>query len=285
MRKAFTLIEMLVVISIIALLISIMLPSLVGARDQARIVACLSQARGMAQGVLTYTTDNKTLYPATPYGRTQPHHVAVSSRDDQGDQQPFNFDLRPIFRDYFGHEDLNTVMNCPMGSQKWRAKATNNYNIDRIHSGYSQTPYSFYFGQPIPAGHPDVPSSYSDVRWGRTKGMVRAGDRWIPKQIDLEFNLLVSDVVYKNNWNGDYLVTTHRPVSQAAREGGSGTGTVAGHQIFNLNTDVTGNFVCDDGGGKTLKFNYNSTSDGTFTSIRNHHLQSQSHIVPLEFGF
>ena len=54
----FTLVELLVVISIIALLISILLPSLRGARDQAKLAKCLAHMRGLGQASMTFSTDH-----------------------------------------------------------------------------------------------------------------------------------------------------------------------------------------------------------------------------------
>lgn len=69
-RRGFTLVELLVVVSIIALLIAILLPSLKKAREQAKMVLCLANSKAFSTGVATYTADNSGRLPG-------PVHPAV----------------------------------------------------------------------------------------------------------------------------------------------------------------------------------------------------------------
>jgi prepilin-type N-terminal cleavage/methylation domain-containing protein/prepilin-type processing-associated H-X9-DG protein len=62
-RKAFTLIELLVVVAIIALLISILLPSLSRAKEQAKAVVCASNLRQMGIALTRYLDENEAYYP------------------------------------------------------------------------------------------------------------------------------------------------------------------------------------------------------------------------------
>jgi prepilin-type N-terminal cleavage/methylation domain-containing protein len=64
--QAFTLIELLVVVGIIAVLISILLPSLGKAKELANRVYCAANMRGITQSCYLYGQDNNDIYPTVP---------------------------------------------------------------------------------------------------------------------------------------------------------------------------------------------------------------------------
>lgn len=75
-KKAFTLVELLVVIGIIAVLISILLPAISRARKQAVRIVCMSNLRQLATCVAMYESEYKAQLPG--YKISQMRETATS---------------------------------------------------------------------------------------------------------------------------------------------------------------------------------------------------------------
>jgi prepilin-type N-terminal cleavage/methylation domain-containing protein len=75
-RQAFTLVELLVVISIISVLSSLILPTLSGAREKARRVACINNLRQFGNALQMYSQDYNGRFPVTQRAGPQPSALA-----------------------------------------------------------------------------------------------------------------------------------------------------------------------------------------------------------------
>ncbi|MBA4028282.1 MAG: hypothetical protein C0475_03985 [Planctomyces sp.] len=132
-RRGYTLIELLVAITIIAVLIGLLFPSLGGARQEARAVSCLSQCRQNVQGITMYHAENRA-YPG--------HQVR---RPDGSRYRWYD-----AMADYVG---AGGTYQCP-STPGWAVSRNNSYGYNYKYLGSLRT-----IGLPA-AGAPVVYESY-----------------------------------------------------------------------------------------------------------------------------
>ena len=100
--RAFTLIELLVVISIIALLVALLLPALTKAREQARLISCLSNHRQIMIGMHGYANDHDNTVPTPGWWTGGANHMVGKHHNGGG---PIYLGL-PMKLDYLGGPEL-----------------------------------------------------------------------------------------------------------------------------------------------------------------------------------
>jgi prepilin-type processing-associated H-X9-DG protein len=104
---AFTLVELLVVIGIIALLISILLPSLNKARETANRVKCAANLRSIGQTMLLYENDNHGAYPRVYWDGS----LTTSVQDSAGEQAELVNNVPVPFQQNSGTTSNNVPMS------------------------------------------------------------------------------------------------------------------------------------------------------------------------------
>lgn len=155
---AFTLIELLVVVAIIALLISILLPSLNKAKENARRAACLANLHQLGQAFQQYLHDNGDMLPAA----SQMPSIEALVADPNDFRPPITQFLQPYAR-------LPELFHCPSDLPGKTARDTEDPNtLGRSYWETEKTSYEY--------NH--LPSMVMDrANWsGGSSGSVNVGD-------------------------------------------------------------------------------------------------------------
>ncbi|MFP4054212.1 MAG: type II secretion system protein [Phycisphaerae bacterium] len=136
----FTLIELLIVVAIIALLVSILLPSLARAKDQARRLLCLTNLRNMSTATQTYAADNNDQYPIAYYTEAVGDVLTSYAWDFTTirDRSTRSVDVMPGLL-WHGQGD-SRVQQCPSfdGGHNWTADPYTGYNYNTSYVGHGQ---------------------------------------------------------------------------------------------------------------------------------------------------
>lgn len=132
--RAFTLLELLIVVAVIALLLGILLPSLAAARESARAAACASNLRQIVHACTMYADANHQLSPALgiPWGSPPAWPLVVLQwADIPGDTAD------DLYR-------TNTILICASAQQRHTTDMQRTYAINTTgHSGIDDDPDNF----------------------------------------------------------------------------------------------------------------------------------------------
>jgi prepilin-type N-terminal cleavage/methylation domain-containing protein/prepilin-type processing-associated H-X9-DG protein len=152
-RKGFTLVELLVVIGIIALLISLLLPSLNGARRAADRVKCLASLEQIGQAFMMYSVDNKGAWPIhrhqwqPPVGtfREKRWHDFISKYLIHRELNPDGISPAPAGVLTIGSPELYNGTNALWGCPSWKRvlQVNGGFSNGTVHPGYCMNIYPF----------------------------------------------------------------------------------------------------------------------------------------------
>ncbi len=171
--NGFTLIELLVVIGVIALLLSVILPSLNLAKEQAKGIYCLSNLRQMTIASATYNSENNGYFPIAQWSdETKSYCWDFITYTDNGIEV-----VEPGL--LWQGDTIDKINQCPSykGSNNWGTIDTYtgyNYNTSYIGHGQGESTTSLYDGTIKP--HPVWPDFYEIVMPAKTGQLSSPGN-------------------------------------------------------------------------------------------------------------
>ncbi len=242
-HAAFTLIEVLVVVSIIAVLVAVLLPSLARSREQSRAAVCLSNLKQQGAGLSAYSADNRGILPwagSFRFTLMEGKYYLGFTRVDPTWEDWVQTNIGLLYPKYVGR--TTGLFYCPNNKavdksgpngeavllqryQHWRRRDPQHYNSH----DFPGSPFTSY-GYALPALPSRSPrDAGSDmypqevVRYGNTPDSAEY-PYWVyltePKDPDPSFlgpfpkesrgrhavHALVSDGYFASEWEGDHKI-------------------------------------------------------------------------------
>lgn len=137
-RSAFTLVELLVVVTIIALLIALLIPALYGARTAARTTQCISRQRDLALAMSAYSNANNGL-PGylNELGTTPVHSWAVAVFPMIGENKRYETLMKWTRGEPFPSEAVASIpaLLCPADNPEEKARLNYVVNCGPVEEG------------------------------------------------------------------------------------------------------------------------------------------------------
>ncbi len=163
-RSAFTLMELLTVIAIIAILAGLLLPSLSGSKASSKRIRCVSNLRQMGIAADLYVDDNAGYYPIAQYYDTEGGATCFYAWD---------------FTTIFGNPDtviagllwegrtILQIQQCPSfsGEANWQADPYTGYNYNTSYIGHGEGESIEDPAKGSDALHPGNTVVFGDGQW------------------------------------------------------------------------------------------------------------------------
>jgi len=147
-RRGFTLIELLVVIAIIAVLVSLLLPALAGARDAGRSAQCLSNLRQAGISCRQYADESKGRGPAVgqPYTTLPNWALVVQSYAGHAGEGAESYSTRsvlvcPSIAAFYRAEPMTRTYAMNATGHAGLAGDPDNYDVSPVHLRMDAIPF------------------------------------------------------------------------------------------------------------------------------------------------
>ena len=176
--KGFTLVELLVVVTIIVILLALLAPAMNKAVYEARLTACAAQLKSVGAAITIYAMENKRAYPDRGLEPIEPGTTLAGgwinpfslSRPGEG------WDNRPVLRKIM---DINTLLQCPLNERVELVDTPADYTTDASYLMYWGWKYHTSQQQPgVSVDNQNQVSTSPGAPAQRFQTMKRLGDRF-----------------------------------------------------------------------------------------------------------